>query len=105
MDALVCKKKKHFPNPNFIHLYSPGGLTFHSGIYEVFFIYQCIHGILAWSIYQFSAFDVTAPLFRGLHLARFSTEVEVQFHAFRRLKRGEKNLFILKSAYHLELIY
>ena len=33
------------------------------------------------------------------------TEPEVQFHVFRRLKRGEKksfekNLFILKSAYH-----
>ena len=36
-------------------------------------------------------------------------EPEVQFHAFRRLKGGEKkgfekNLFMLKSAFHLESI-
>ena len=39
MDTLVYKKHFPNPNPNFIHLNSPGGLTFHSGIYEVFFLY------------------------------------------------------------------
>ena len=53
---------------------------------------------------RFSAFDVTTPLYRGPHLARFSTKPEVQFHALSWLKRGEKMLFMLKSAYHLELI-
>ena len=54
---------------------------------------------------QFSAFDLTTPLSRGPHLAQFWTKREVQFHVFRRLKRGEKkgfekDLFMLKSTYH-----
>ena len=40
---------------------------------------------------QFSAFDVTTPLSQGPHIAWFWTKPEVQFYAFRRLKRGEKN--------------
>ena len=51
---------------------------------------------------RFSDFDVTAPLSRGPHLARFWTKPEVQFHAFRRLKRGEKKGFEKKS-FHVEI--
>ena len=51
---------------------------------------------------RFSAFDVTAPLSRGPRLARFWTEPEVQFHAFRRLKHGEKKGFEKKS-FHVEI--